>query len=86
MGQAKLIHWLSADGEPLQGALLLPAGYQTDKRYPLIVFVYGGSYLSKDLDRFGLAPYPLNMQLFATRGYAVCFQTPLSILERRCST
>ena len=71
MGQVKLIHWLSDDGEPLQGALLLPADYQAGKRYPLIVFVYGGSYLSKDLYRFGLAPYPLNMQLLSTRGYAV---------------
>ena len=71
MGRVKLIDWLSEDGQSLQGALLLPAGYRPGTLCPLIVFVYAGSYLSKDLHRFGLAPYPLNMQLFATRGYAI---------------
>src|SRR6202030_2093517 len=42
------------------------------KRYPLIVWIYGGATLSDRLDRFGLAgPGPLNLQLLATRGYAV---------------
>ena len=68
----RLVNWLSDDGELLNGSLLLPSGYQEGKRYPLIVFVYGGSLLSNRLDRFGLAYFgPFNMQLFSTRGYAV---------------
>lgn len=72
MGTTKLLSWRSDDGEPLQGALLLPANYQEDARYPLVVWVYGGGVLSDDLDHFGLAsPGPFNLQLLGTRGYAV---------------
>jgi len=72
MGSARLIEWHSLDGERLQGALLLPAGYQEGKRYPLIVKVYGGSPLSDHLNLFGFASAPAdNLQLLATRGYAI---------------
>lgn len=72
MGTARLIRWLSDDGQALQGALLLPAGYREGRHYPLIVWVYGGDSKSDDLSHFGLeGSGPLNMQLFATRGYAV---------------
>jgi len=72
MGVARLIEWYGIDGERLQGSLLLPAGYQEGKRYPLIVYVYGGAILSNNLDRFGLVENgPLNMQSLATRGYVV---------------
>jgi len=72
MGKAQLIDWLSDDGERLQGALLLPADYKKGERYPLVVWVYGGNRVSDHFDHFGLAyPGPFNMQLFATRGYAV---------------
>ena len=71
-GAVRLIDWLSDDGENLKGALLLPSGYEAGKRYPLIVFVYGGDMLSDHLNHFGLGyDGPLNMQLLATRGYAV---------------
>ncbi len=72
LGAARLIDWLSDDGDRLHGALLLPSDYQKGKRYPLVVWVYGGAFLSNDLTRFGGAnPGLLNMQLLATRGYAV---------------
>lgn len=72
LGSAQLVSWVSDDGEPLRGALMLPSGYQQGKRYPLIVWVYGGEALSNRLDHFGAAgPGPFNMQLLATRGYAV---------------
>jgi dipeptidyl aminopeptidase/acylaminoacyl peptidase len=74
-GSAQLIDWLSDDGEPLQGALLLPSNYVPGKRYPLLVWVYPGVSHSRNLDQFsfGEFPGPLNLQLFATRGYAVLF-------------
>jgi dipeptidyl aminopeptidase/acylaminoacyl peptidase len=72
MGAARLIDWLSDDGELLHGALLLPADYQEGKRYPLIVYVYGGFSISDRFHRFGLeGSGPFNMHLLATRGYAV---------------
>jgi dipeptidyl aminopeptidase/acylaminoacyl peptidase len=69
MGAIRLIDWLSDDGERLHGALLLPSNYRQGKQYPLIVFVYGGASLSDFFDHFGW--YGFNLQLFATRGYAV---------------
>jgi dipeptidyl aminopeptidase/acylaminoacyl peptidase len=71
MGAAQLIEWRSLDGEQLRGALLLPAGYTEGRSYPLIVCVYGGASLSSNLVQFGLGCGAMNMQLFATRGYAV---------------
>lgn len=72
MGSARLIDWLSDDGVPLQGALLLPSEYQEGRRYPLVVIVYGGQNLSDGFNRFGgWFEGPFNMQLLATRGYAV---------------
>ena len=72
MGPARLVKWLSDDGEPLDGALLLPSSYEDGKRYPLIVWVYGGRTRSDHLDHFGFEGLgPFNLQLFATRGYAV---------------
>jgi dipeptidyl aminopeptidase/acylaminoacyl peptidase len=74
-GRSRILEWLSTDGELLRGALLLPAGYQQDRKYPLVVFVYPGNSGSETAYRFGLfgfAPY-YNMQLLATRGYAVLY-------------
>lgn len=72
LGKGRLIEWLSDAGETLKGALLLPADYKQGERYPLLVWVYGGSRLSDHFDRFGLGyASPFNMQLFAMHGYAV---------------
>lgn len=72
LGAAQPIEWLDDDGEELRGTLLLPAGYRKGVRYPLIVWVYGSSSLSNNLDHFGVAYRgPFNMQLLATRGYAI---------------
>ncbi|HET8671598.1 MAG TPA: prolyl oligopeptidase family serine peptidase, partial [Candidatus Saccharimonadales bacterium] len=72
MGASRLVEWTTVDGQRLKGAVLLPAGYQPDRRYPLIVVAYGGYYLSNYVYEFGLMEGSQeNMQLFATRGYAV---------------
>ena len=71
-GRAEVIEWRSIDGEIQRGALVYPSGYKAGKRYPLIVKVYGGSSISNDLNRFGYASAAIeNLQLFATRGYAL---------------
>lgn len=72
MGTARVVEWLSDDGDSLRGALLLPAEYEPGKKYPLIVWVYPElqSHLVTQF-AFGQFPGPFNLQLFATRGYAV---------------
>src|SRR5260370_30924368 len=72
MGSARLIDWLGDDGQKLQGSLFLPSDYREGKRYPLIVFVYGGISQTRNFNQFGFeGSGPWNMQLLATRGYAV---------------
>ena len=72
MGESRLIEWFNADGIKLRGALLLPANYQSGTRYPLVVNVYGGEIMSNRINQFGFSwSSVLNMQLLATRGYAV---------------
>src|SRR5204863_4748823 len=74
------IHWQGADGDALQGAVLLPSDYVEGKTYPLIVALYPAP-MSACVYQFGLCgqnQFP-NKQLFATRGYAVLFpDAPLS--------
>ena len=74
MGKGRIIKWTTLDGTTAYGALLLPAGYQPGKRYPLIVYQYPGARLSRWANFFGFNPFasPVeNWQLLATRGYAV---------------
>jgi len=72
LGQVRLIEWRSVTGQTLRGALLLPADYKPGKRLPLVVFVYGGDYGSRYLNRFGFwSLAALNCHILATRGYAV---------------
>ena len=71
-GSSRLVNWLSDDGEKLEGALLLPPGFQDETRYPLVVMVYGGDRGSDRLNQFGgWGSGPFNLQLLATRGFVV---------------
>ena len=73
MGTSELIDWRSLDGKELRGALLLPPGYQKNRKYPLLVWAYGGANLSEQIHEFGFTGLgqPFNLQLFSTRGYVV---------------
>lgn len=72
LGAARLVRWRDNDGEILHGALLLPPDYRKGQRYPLLVWVYGNGRLSDSVDHFGFGGSgPFDMQLFATRGYAI---------------
>jgi dipeptidyl aminopeptidase/acylaminoacyl peptidase len=79
LGSERIIEWLGEDGDRLHGALLLPSNYAPGKRYPLIVWTYPGTPQSHHGNSFafGQFPGPYNMQLFATRGYAVLFSDAL---------
>ncbi len=78
-GKGRVVSWVGADGQKLQGAVLLPVDYVPGRRVPLVVQIYGGKRLSLMMNTFGLAgpsPFTLpydNMQLLSTNGYAVLF-------------
>ncbi len=74
LGAARSVEWRGLDGNLLHGVLLLPAGYEEGKRYPLIVWVYGGDSSLRRLNHFGLISSGVfNFQLLATRGFAVLY-------------
>ena len=67
----RLINYVSAKGDRLQGALFLPANYQPGKQYPMLVTIY--EKLSQGRNVFvsptdTRAPDP---SLYTSRGYAV---------------
>src|SRR4029077_10488374 len=57
MGQDQLVEWRSPGGEKLHGALLLPSNYEDGRKYPLIVWIYGGSMESNYKNYYGLWPF-----------------------------
>jgi len=66
LGKVERLHWRNANGFDVFGDLVLPAGYQPGKRYPLIVV----QYESRGFLRGGTGDdYPI--QLFAAHGFAV---------------
>ena len=83
LGRARVIDYLGGEGQPLRGALLLPAAYQEGTRVPMVVQIYPGEWThSNEINRFGLgdASGEFNMQMLATRGYAVLYpETPQRI-------
>ena len=63
-------HSLPADdGARLEGHLLKPAGFDASKKYPVIVFVYGGPHSQVVRDAWGAAS--LLDHLLASRGFIV---------------
>lgn len=71
-GASRMISWTTERGDTLRGALLMPSRYEAGKRYPMVVKLYAGSSLSDRVFRFGgYGGGVENLQLLATRGYAV---------------
>lgn len=71
-GHSRVVEWEAADGRSLRGALLLPPDYEPGRPLPTVVKVYGGDKQSEDVNRFGLQAHAVdNLQILATRGYAV---------------
>ncbi|MFZ0499051.1 MAG: S9 family peptidase [Steroidobacteraceae bacterium] len=64
------VQWHAPDGQPNDGILTYPNGYQPGKRYPLVVFSHGGpeAASSEDFDVPEIGPL---RQLFAARGFLV---------------
>jgi dipeptidyl aminopeptidase/acylaminoacyl peptidase len=71
-GTAKSLHWTN-DGFPIQGWLIYPAGFDANKKYPMVVAVHGGpaSSVKPNWPRPGYNPALLSQQ-----GYFVLMPNP----------
>ncbi|MBM3804647.1 MAG: S9 family peptidase [Acidimicrobiia bacterium] len=65
-GETEDVEWKAPDGLTINGVLVKPAGYQSGRRYPLIVQVHGGP------ESVELNGFQINWaQFFAAHDYAV---------------
>ncbi|HUE24019.1 MAG TPA: S9 family peptidase [Bryobacteraceae bacterium] len=75
LGETKRVAWKAADGLEIEGLLTYPVGYESVKKYPLVLVIHGGPtgvFQDSFLGRYGLYPYAT----FAARGYAVLRANP----------
>jgi dipeptidyl aminopeptidase/acylaminoacyl peptidase len=73
-GQLKHIEYRGQDGQALSGWLLLPGDYVEGRKYPTVVWVYGGLTYSATPPPFWVHlgdSGPYSLQLLTARGYAV---------------
>jgi dipeptidyl aminopeptidase/acylaminoacyl peptidase/sugar lactone lactonase YvrE len=68
--QPREVNFMSFDGTPVQGWLMLPAGATPISRAPLILFIHGGPH-----GMYGLQ-FSSTFQLLCSRGYAILFLNP----------
>jgi len=74
MGERRVIEWTGKDGARYNGLMLLPSNYRKGERYPTVFFLYPidalpfANYFGASFAR----PF-YNLQMLATRGYAVVF-------------
>lgn len=71
LGKSTPWTFTSADGTVIDGTMTLPPDFDPSKKYPLIVYYYGGTVPS---DRTLYHPY--SPQIFASRGYVVYVLNP----------
>ncbi len=69
LGQVETIRWRAKDGAEVEGLLVYPSGYETGKRYPLVVYLHGGP--EGAYTRGFNASWSAFPQVYAARGYAV---------------
>jgi dipeptidyl aminopeptidase/acylaminoacyl peptidase len=62
------IRWQGADGATVEGLLFYPLGYETGRRYPLVVQTHGGPASS---DTFVFGSWGDYVQVLTAMGYAV---------------
>ena len=71
LGEPQLVTWRTADGDPIQGVLILPGNYDKSKRYPVLVYFY--ERFSDRLYQFN--PIEINHRpnfgFYSSNGYAV---------------
>jgi dipeptidyl aminopeptidase/acylaminoacyl peptidase len=72
-GKAELVHFTSADGQPLSGVLVKPENFDPSKKYPMVIYIY--ERLSDTLHNFRVpvvrAGQVINPTFYASNGYLV---------------
>jgi len=68
-GAQEVVRWKARDGLEIEGILIYPVGYETGKKYPLIVIVHGGP--ESHYSNGWVSSYGTPAQVFAGKGYAV---------------
>lgn len=69
-GTAELVHWNATDGQPLDGLLYKPDGFDPNKKYPLMVYFYERN--SDTLHRYyepAAGRSIINHSFYVSRGY-----------------
>jgi len=69
VGEYETVEWNSKDGRVVEGLLVKPVNYSSDKRYPLIVQLHGGP-LSTSTRSFGASWWEY-VHVYAANGYVV---------------
>ncbi len=71
-GTVKLVHWVTFDGDTMQGLLYKPANFDPNKKYPMLVYFY--ERYSNRLHRY-YSPRPIrsviNFSYYASNGYLI---------------
>jgi dipeptidyl aminopeptidase/acylaminoacyl peptidase len=71
-GTSELVHWTSADGQPLEGLLFKPEGFDPARKYPLVAYFY--ERMSDSLHSHRM-PTPggssIAFSFYTSRGYLV---------------
>jgi dipeptidyl aminopeptidase/acylaminoacyl peptidase len=70
LGAVKKVAFNSADGTPIEGFVILPAGYVEGRRYPAILDIHGGPQSQYDWS------FQFEAQLYAAQGYVVIHPNP----------
>jgi len=74
LGESEVVTWKSSDGWDVEGILLKPVGFDSTKRYPLLVVAHGGpaGAFTNGFRVGGLE----GGQLYAGQGWAVFYPNP----------
>jgi dipeptidyl aminopeptidase/acylaminoacyl peptidase len=68
LGEQQVVTYKARDGQPIEGLLILPVGYQKGTSYPLLMFVHGGPEAHHSNN--WLTTYSTPGQVMAGKGYA----------------
>jgi dipeptidyl-peptidase-4 len=70
MGETKLFSFTTGDGVELNCSMITPPGFDPDKKYPVLLYIYGGPGSQTVEDKWGGSTY-LWHQMLAQKGYIV---------------
>lgn len=75
LGKTEVIAWKGDGGEPIEGLLTYPVGYEPGRKYPLLLVIHGGP-AGVFRNTYVAAPGPYPTAVFAAEGYAVLRPNP----------